>query len=224
MNWQKLFRFRSLLLTTAVLTIGACAGSDCEDNNIRSTTLPIERGTIETSFCNVPAGGEVTLFITDRSGQPVNATAITVGGRDGQIVSSTGGKTVVKIPNDAPSGLSTLIATTPVGEIRTLIGVGTTGGTTEVEPNDATDGSNATLMASCQGIGTLSSTTDRDHFRKIVNPKGKYRIFLEPNVGAMFVNGVGVASGQLLSTPNGVFLIGITGGTGNYTVKVVREE
>jgi len=106
---------------------------------------------------------------------------------------------------------------------------GTPAAVAEVEPNDNINGTDATMeLANHIMTGTLSTVADKDHFQVDCLPSGAYTVNVSPRVvGTIYVNGAAVAldgSGSATIQGNGVSkLIGLTGGTGSYTITVTKN-
>jgi hypothetical protein len=101
----------------------------------------------------------------------------------------------------------------------------------EVEPNDLSDGSNATpVPIEMKAKGELSSVSDRDFFMfGSLYPNLKYRVLVTPQgtAGNVTVNGKpvalsGVGEGLFQPTSN-VAQIGLSQGEGSYTVVIKAE-
>jgi len=97
----------------------------------------------------------------------------------------------------------------------------------EIEPNEDTNGANATPMGGqVQATGTLSSAGDRDHFLRTCFMTGaRYSVTVQPRVvGVVYVNGTAVTldaagRGEFLATGDPQ-LFGLTGGTGAYAMTI----
>ena len=99
----------------------------------------------------------------------------------------------------------------------------------EVEPNDSINGGDATPVGRNEaGTGTLSNVADKDHFRFDCIHKAFYKVKVTPPVvSTVYVDGVGIsldANGEGNFNGSAVtaesVLIGLTGGTGAYSVTV----
>lgn len=174
------------------------------------------------------AGDNITIYGRDLN--TAGTATVTFNGVPATIVSTNDSAIVVQVPAGASNGelrFANATVNTAVGDFF----VGAPGSVPEVEPNDAINGADATLDAGTQNCtGTLSSVADKDHFRfQSLIPGHIYRIKVNPKVvGVVYVNGAAVtldSSGEAdYTNQNETMIVGLTGGTGDYTVTISRES
>lgn len=174
---------------------------------------------------NLPRGmvGDTVTII----GQNLNTggtPSITIGGQPCAVVSYDNSSVVITVPAGAATGEMRFIN----ADKNLIVGkfyVGTTASVPEVEPNDAINGADATLEAGNRSCtGNLSSVGDKDHFRFEELVLGKrYRLKVNPRiVGSVYVHGAAVSldssgEAEVIATST-TLLVGLTGGTGDYTL------
>lgn len=173
------------------------------------------------------AGDNITIYghSLDVGGTP----SVLVNGVACAIVSTAARTVVVTLPVGVTGGELTF------GNVNGTVSggsffVGPTAAVPEVEPNDDINGGDATLdRGNRLFTGTLSGVGDKDHFRLESTVYAKvYKIHIEPAVvNTIYVNGTGVpvdgsGNAEFLSAAR-TNIIGITGGTGDYTISVTMQ-
>ena len=205
-----------------VLTLVACGGDVVPGSSVGVNILAVEPP--------VAAPGEqITILGSDLIGLGTPNTVVKIGGVPATIVSSDSLKIVAIVPPGAGSTVSvtTDINTGTFDQWKS----GTRITVPEVEPNDNTSGANATqVTTNRQSTGTLSSVADKDHFLFGNTAYKHYKVKVTPAgiIPTVYINGVGYpldSSGQtgVIETTNTNTLVGLTGGTGSYTVDLVFQ-
>ncbi len=213
-------KVKAVALTVAVVVIVACGGSgeDSFGNKVPVITACYP--------CKGLAGDQITIIGHDLTGVGSSLTA-DVGGTNATIVSATPTKIVITAP--AGAGAAPVHIPNSIGQ-STSADTFTYGATTvvpEVEPNDNINGTNATQVGmNTKASGTLNGVADKDHFVFGCLDKGQpFTIKVTPPVvNQVFVDGVGYpvdANGVALFYPQGSSaLVGLTGGSGAYTIEM----
>ncbi len=218
-------RFRSAVLLIAVMSISACfAGAGVDDD---------KRPVFQCAYpCTGQPGDQITVDGLNFNLDPAFPADILIGGKKATVVSRTNDRMVVIVPPGTGHGF--IFASSRFGQ-STLGGDFTYGAQTvvaEVEPNDSVDGANATLVgANTEASGSLSSPQDKDHFKFDCLCANRYmRLTITPRVvPVIYINGTAHAVGangvvDFIAPPsfldNSQALIGVTGATGNYTLKM----
>lgn len=155
---------------------------------------------------------------------------VTMNGLPCDIVSVSDAVVVIRVPLAATTGELTMSSTKGNWTLGTFF-VGPTAPVPEVEPNDDIDGADATRdMGNRAGTGTLASSADRDHFRfESLLFDTQYTINVSPRVvDVIYVNGAEVTldaggNGVVDSGVAETLVVGLTGGTGDYTVSMVMN-
>jgi hypothetical protein len=219
---------RNVVLFVAYLSTVACfggSGTTCTGDE------PIVRDPNITVIdpCKANVGEDITItgsnfFSTQNSGY------VRIGGVIATVKSWSGTKIVATVPAGTTDGVVT-VTNSDSGSSntdKTLI-IGPRTAVPENEPNDSINGSNATDTGYEQtGSGALSDVGDKDHFMINCLFAHAYTLTLTPRVvGVVYVDGVAVPldnTGKAiisgLGRPNGRILVGLTGGTGSYTISV----
>lgn len=210
-SWPK-----AACLTVAMLVVLACSGNYTSQN-----------GFFLADRCRVDVGDE--LLIRTQSVYPDGAS-VSIDGHPATIVGQDSSSLRVTVPAGVAAGAGKRV-TVHNGAVEVATGSVTIGATTpatETEPNDNVDGIDATFVRDMnwEATGNLSSFADKDHFEfDCVSSSFQYEIFVNPpGAGQVFVNGQAVAldgTGKGVfrnASANGKCLVGITGGTGNYTI------
>jgi len=207
-------KFASLAFAFAVIL--ACSGNETSQG-----------GFYVADRCRVDVGDE--LLLTTLSTYP-NGASVTIDGKPATVLGQISGRIRVSVPPgvSAGTGKRVVVRNGAVEVGAGTVTIGATNPTTETEPNDNVDGLDATFVRDMnwEATGALSSFADKDHFEfDCIAHSIEYEIFVSPpGAGQVFVNGQAVT---LDGTGKGTFrnasandkcLVGITGGTGNYTI------
>lgn len=221
------FPVRSVVLTLAFLSITACLGGsagNCSDARI--TTDP---QVTQLDPCKAAPGEDITIngqsfFSNQGSGY------VRVGGVQAAVKSWSNSQIVATVPAGTSGGVVTVTNDDRVvSNADQSIVIGARTAVLESEPNDSINGGDATDTGMDQtGNGTLANVGDKDHFWMNCIVARSYTVTVSPRVvGVVYVDGVGVnldANGRGtfsgLGRIGGRVLVGITGGTGNYTITV----
>lgn len=172
------------------------------------------------------AGQNISIF-----GSNLNAggtPTVTINGAVCTIVSVTEDEVVVTVPAGASSG-DVLFANAHDNGVAGQFVLGTPTAVAEIEPNDDINGANATLDGNNRiGTGNLANVGDKDHFRFQTMATGQdYKITVTPAVvGVIYVNGTAVTldgtGSAVVRATNTDIVVGLTGGTGDYSLTVTR--
>lgn len=211
---------RQVIVGLAMFASLACLGGDCDDD---SSTVIVPPPVITSVLpCAALPGEEVRISGSNLSG------FITIGGKPATVVSAGANNMIVRVANDA-SGTGGLLMNGQGGPASHPFTVLTGVAKVEVEPNDDTNGADATdTNGERKGSGSLATTNDRDHFRiDCMDPAASYKIKVTPaTFGPVYVNGNAVAldaNGEgALSSGTQVRVIGFTGHQGAYSFEVTK--
>jgi len=221
---MKKLTFRHVVMAVGLLASMACFGGSSEDGVIlTSPTVGMFRP------CKAAVGEDVVIqgsrfFATQGTGY------VRINGQQCPVKSWSDTVIKITVPPGATTGPLSVANSDALGDTGDTFEVGTRTPVAEHEPNDAVDGSNATDTKRDQaGAGTLSSVADKDHFKiRCIIPSEWYTLTLTPRVvGVIYLDGVARtlnAAGTLQINGSDVkgsyLLVGLTGGTGFYTLKV----
>lgn len=217
-------------LSVAVVVIGACFGG----GGVDGANSPI-------LYCSYPpkgvAGDEVILdgVFPDDATFPIQAgfsSSAQTFGTQVQIVSKTAERIVVRVP--AGSGTGYIHVRNQFGMTQSKrFEYGAQEDVAEIEPNDAIDGSDATVAGlNTKAHGSLSNPLDKDHFHfDGLCADWNMVLTITPRVvSVVYINGQPydvAADGTVKFKPpldtlfgDGKALIGITGATGAYQIKM----
>lgn len=210
-------------MAVGLLASMACFGGSGDDGVI--ATNPVV-GMIRP--CKAAVGEDVVIY-----GNNFFATQGTgyarINGQQCPVKSWSNTMIKITVPPGATSGPVSVANSDALGDVGDSIEIGPRTPVAEIEPNDATNGSNATDTKMDQaGAGTLSSATDKDHYRIRCILQGElYTLTLTPPVvGVVYLNGTALnldANGKATINGNtyvGSVVVGLTGGTGAYTLTV----
>lgn len=221
---------RVFALLVAVVVIGACFGGGGNDG-ANSPTL----------YCTYPpkglAGDQVTLdgVFPDDPTFPIQvgfSSSEQTFGTQAQIVSKTTERIVVRVP--AGSGASYIHVRNQFGMTQSRrFTYGAQTDVAEIEPNDAIDGSDATVAGlNIKAHGILSNPLDKDHFHfDGLCADWNMVLTITPRVvSVVYINGQPynvAADGTVKFKPpldtldgDGKAVIGITGATGAYQIRM----
>lgn len=222
---MEIFTGRNGVLAVGLFAIFGCA--ICDDGGSSNSPPPLQTVTVRGFWpCIGTNPTEVRVF-----GSNLNVpTHGTFGIGSSTIVSHVSSSELKMTVNSNASTGSMLFFDSYSRIVGTSVHPFTVGADTpvpEIEPNEDINGADATPMGPrTQGTGTLAGILDRDHFRRdCFMPGATYSVTINPPiVGAVFVNGVGVA---LDGSGRGTFqatdhsqLFGLTGGNGAYTMTI----
>lgn len=206
----------SSALICLVSVIG-CAGSGSDDDGLAST---INISAIEP--CIVTPGSNLRVY-GDFSA-PINTFFFQTGG-NASIISQEANLANVRVPAGTTSGTLTASRTSPSGLGTYAYTVGSLVSIPEVEPNEAVDGSNATLAGNNRRVtGVLADAADADHFRFSCMENKSMRVTVTPAiVTEVIVNGNTIllvgGTGTFTSTTDSMVL-GLVNGVGSYSVAI----
>lgn len=217
---------KSVSLIVGIMVIAACAGLGDEGEDFFGNPEPF-LGAIYP--CKGVAGETIELRGSNFNAPGLSTPTVRfANGTVGNVLSYSASRITVQIPAGATNG--------PI-QVQTTYGSST--GTQsyssagrvvvpEIEPNDDTSGTNATQTnGNPQASGTLSGAADKDHFVFDCLADGyPYKLKVNPAVvGVIYVNGNPVTVGadgyaRFFGPAGDRVLIGLTGGTGAYTLEM----
>lgn len=214
-------RNKAVALVLAMIIISACGGSGDD---------PIFNDLAIQGFypCRGAAGDQITIIGSHFLPQGNGQTIVEFNGTPAQVVSIGDHQIVVTVPPGATNGKIRVSNPTTGAFSDEAFEVGGRITVPEVEPNDNTDGSNATPVGKGDtSSGALSSVLDRDHFVFDCLLAGEgYTVQVTPRlVTEVFVDGASVpldanGKGRFFASSTGPTYIGLTGGTGSYTLHI----
>lgn len=207
-----------VLFLASLIVVAACAGFGQEET---SFVPPPGISTVEPCVAAVGETVHIKGFFPG-SLSPI----IRFGATAATIVSSDSSHITVTVPVGAGAGVTAVSPTGSSGVVAFSVGTRVT--VPEVEPNDSVAGADATSATTNRsGSGVLSDVSDKDHFVFDCLRSKSFRVVVSPagTVGTVFVDGVGHpldAGGKTASIAfaTDTALVGLTGGTGAYTVSL----
>ncbi len=221
------FPVRPIVLTLAFLSITACLGGSAGHCNDAQITTNPDITSIDP--CKAGPGEDITINGNNFFGTQ-GAGYVRIGGVQATVKSWSNRTIVATVPAGTAGGVVTVTnEDRVVSNADDSIVIGARTAVPESEPNDSINGGDATDTGMDQtGSGTLANVGDKDHFLMNCILPRPYTVTVSPRVvGVVYVdgvavnldaNGVGVFSGLLRSGRR--VLVGLTGGTGNYTISV----
>lgn len=197
------------------LAVIGCGGSSCDSDEVVPIIEAIEP-------CVVAPGQPLSIYgirLADSSAPDVSFS----GGGTATLVSSSADKVVANVPTTTTSG--SLELKTRAGAAYFNYEVGTLVEIEELEPNDAADFSNATLVGvNRKIIGAISAAGDKDFFRLGCLAKKKIRMTISGPavINEVTINGAAfpITEGKVEFNAIGDVVFSVAGTVGNYEINI----